>query len=177
MRCFVGFLVPEAAKSGLLALQEQLRKLPVDCKYVESENLHVCLSFLGEIDEAAVAKAEAGLEAVCKEGFKFGLAAGCINLIPSESYVRVIVLDVHDASGSLGRIAEGVKRGVGGDAKPPHITLCRVRDIRDKPATVEKIKKIAFEKIEFDVDEISLIKSELGAGEPKYSVVKGFRLK
>jgi len=176
MRCFVGVFVPEAAKSGLLALQEQLRKLPVDCKYVESENLHVCLSFLGEIDEAAVTKAEAVLEAVCG-GSKFGLSAGCIKLIPSESYVRVIVLDVHDASGSLGRIAEGVKRRVGGDAKPPHITLCRVRDIRDKPATVEKIKKIAFEKIEFDVDEISLIKSELGAGGPKYSVVKGFRLK
>jgi 2'-5' RNA ligase len=177
VRCFVGFFVPEAAKPALLEMQDALRELPIDCKYVEPENLHVCLSFLGELDDAAVADAEAKLEAVCGENTGFRLSAGGIKLIPSDSYVRVIVLDAHDDSGSLEKIAEAVKHGIGGDAKPPHITLCRVRDVRDKQATAQKIKSLHVGRIEFSVGELTLIKSELSRGGPVYSAVRSFKLK
>ena len=177
MRCFVGFFVPEAAKPALLEMQDALRKLPMDCKYVEPENFHVCLSFLGELDDAAVADVSAKLETVCGENTGFKLRAGGIKLIPSDSYVRVIVLDAHDDSGSLEKMAEAVKHGIGGDAKPPHITLCRVRDVRDKQATAQKINSLHAGLVEFDVGELALIKSELSRGGPVYSAVRSFKLK
>jgi len=177
VRCFVGFFVPEAVKPALLEMQDALRELPIDCKYVEPENLHVCLSFLGELDDAAVADVSAKLEAVCSENTGFKLRVGGIKLVPSDSYVRVIVLDAHDDSGSLENIAEAVKHGIGGDAKPPHITLCRVRDVRDKQATAQKIKSLHVGLVEFDVGKLALIKSELGRGGPVYSAVRSFKLK
>jgi len=177
MRCFVGFFVPDAAKGGLVALQDQLRELPADCKCVEPENLHVCLSFLGELDDVAVAAAEAKLEFVCTESPQFRLIAGGAKMIPSESRVRVVALDVRDASGSLQRIADRISREVGGDAKPPHITLCRVRSVREKDAFVDGVKEIRVGGTEFDVGEIALIKSELEPRGPVYSAVKTFELK
>jgi len=149
----------------------------MDCKYVEPENLHVSLSFLGELDDAAVLETEAKLGAVCTARKSFHVVANSIKMIPSQSSVRVVALDVQDASGELGRLFDGVKRDVGGDAKPPHLTLCRVREVRDKPVLAEGVRRISFDPIEFDVDEVALIKSELSANGPTYSVVKGFELK
>ncbi|MFH1623001.1 MAG: RNA 2',3'-cyclic phosphodiesterase [Candidatus Aenigmatarchaeota archaeon] len=177
MRCFVGFFVPEPARRGLVALQDQLRKLPADCKYVEPENLHVCLSFLGEVDEPAVAATEAKLESVCKEIPPFRAITGGIRMIPSERRVRVVALDLRDAADSLQGIADSIRREVGGDAKPPHITLCRVRSIREKDASVKGMQAIHVGKMEFGIGEIALIKSELGSGGPVYSAVKRFELK
>lgn len=177
MRCFVGFFVPDAARAGLVALQGRLKKLPADCKCVEPENLHVCLSFLGELDEVEVAAAEAKLEFVCMESPQFRLIADGVKMIPSESRVRVVALDVRDASGSLQRIAGRISREVGGDAKPPHITLCRVRSVLEKDAFVDGVKALRAGGTEFDVGEIALIKSELEPSGPAYSVAKAFRLK
>jgi len=177
MRCFVGFFVPEASKAGLVALQSRLRKLPADCKHVEPENLHVCLSFLGELDEAAVAATEAKLEHVCDESPPFRAIVDGVRMIPNESRVRVVASEVRDAAGSLQRIADRISRDVGGDAKPPHITLCRVRSVLEKDAFVNGVKALRAEETEFDVGEIALIKSELGPSGPAYSVVKTFKLK
>ncbi|MCX6820732.1 MAG: RNA 2',3'-cyclic phosphodiesterase [Candidatus Aenigmarchaeota archaeon] len=177
MRCFIGFFVPEGAKPVVLALQERLKRMPTDCKYVELENLHVSLSFLGELGDTEVIETEAKLDAVCAAGSRFHVVASAIKLIPNDSHARVVVLDVQDASGELGRLFEGVKRDIGGDAKPPHLTLCRIRETRDKPALADGVRKISFDPIEFDVGEVALIKSELGTAGPTYSVVKGFKLK
>jgi len=177
MRCFIGFFVPEGPKPAVIALQERLKRMPMDCKFVESENLHVSLSFLGELDNAAVLETEARLGTVCAGRSRFHVIASSIKLIPNESHVRVVVLDVQDASGELGKLFEGVKRDVGGDAKPPHLTLCRVREVRDKAALADGVRKLSFAPVEFDVEEIALIKSELGINGPTYSVVKGFKLK
>ena len=177
MRCFIGFFVPEAVKPAVIALQERLKRMPADCKFVESENLHVSLSFLGELDDAAVLETGARLGLVCSGRSGFHVVAGSIKMIPTESYVRVIVLDVQDASGELGRLFGGVKRDVGGDAKSPHLTLCRVREVRDGTVLADGVRKLSFDPIEFNVEEIALIKSELGAAGPTYSVVKGFKLK
>lgn len=168
--------MPEAARPGVVALQERLRGLPIDCKYVEPENLHVSLSFLGEVPGGEVAGVAAKLQSVCERNSAFRLVADELKLIPSESYVRVIVLDVHDASGALASLFEAVKRDIRGDAKPPHLTLCRVRNVSDKTAVAEKIKKMKFDEVAFDVGEVALIESKLGRSGPAYSVVKSFKL-
>ena len=92
-----------------------------------------------------------------------------IKFIPNEGYIRVLALGC--SNGLLESISKNIKNEIGGDAKPPHITLCRVKDIEEKQRTVEEIKKIDSDVGKFTVSSIQLIKSELQRPGPVYSVI------
>lgn len=172
-RCFIGIFVPEGVKNEILKIQDELRKLPIECKFVEPNNLHICLSFLGDIEDEEIDKIRQKLAVIGSSVVKFKSVAHHLKLIPNEKYTRVIVLDVFDEQKMLLLLSKSVVEKIGGDAKPPHITLCRVRNITDKPMFIEKIKDLKINASEFTVDKICLIKSELSRSGPVYSVLYG----
>jgi len=176
MRCFIGFFVPDEIKPQIVAAQNRLKHLPVVCKFVEDENLHACISFLGEVSDEDVAKIAVKLENICKNHPKFRINVDGIKLIPNEKYLRVVGLDVSEESGILKTLSSDIKNSIGGDCKPAHITLCRVKNIVDKDKTVEKIKRIETEVDGFGVNSIDLIKSVVSRSGPIYTVVKSCKL-
>jgi 2'-5' RNA ligase len=145
-----------------------LKTLPIDCKMVESENLHISLSFLGDVEDEKVGFLSSALDSICKNYSRFAVEIGGIRFIPSEKYIRVLALDVIDSS-TLGNLSKEIKRKIGGDVKPPHLTLCRVRDVKAKDAVVDKIKKFDVNVGSFVISSISLIKSELKRTGPMYT--------
>jgi len=169
VRCFVGFLLPEYLRSYISDVQSKLKNIEMDCKFVEAENMHVCFSFLGDIDERSVKNVLKLIDSIDSECVEVGL--GNIKLIPNENYFRVVVIDVVDKSGKLDFLLKNIVGKVGGDSKPLHITLCRVKNVSDKSKVVEKIKEIRIDGRKFVVDKIQLIKSELNSDGPVYSVL------
>lgn len=176
VRCFIGILLGEDMRDYIGKIQDELRKLSVDCKFVESENLHMCLSFLGEIEENKIKNISEVLDALCKGFSEFEVEISGIKLIPNEKYVRVIVLDVLDKTGNLGLLSKGIVNGIGGDAKPPHVTLCRVRRIENKQKFVEDVKKINIMNKPVQIKSIQLLKSELSGHGPIYSLLHESKL-
>jgi 2'-5' RNA ligase len=168
--------VPDDVKLQIAEIQNKLKLLPIICKMVEPENLHICLSFLGEVDDKSIEKISEELETICKSCSKFRVKIGEIKFIPSEKYVRVIVLEASDESGSLKLISSDIRKSIGGDAKPPHITICRVKDISDKAETAQKIKNLDMYVDGFDVGGIDIIKSELSRNGPTYTSIKSCKL-
>lgn len=172
VRCFVGILLPEEIKESAMKAIEKIRNLPLRCKFVEKDNLHICLSFLGEISESDFENISKDFEAIAL-GFKpFDVFIKGIKLIPSEKFLRVIALDVIDETGRIESLRREVVKIIGGDSKPPHITLCRVKNIEKRDLTIEKLKEM--ENIEIGkmkIDKLQLIKSELSREGPAYSVV------
>ncbi len=172
MRLFIGLFVPENVKNYVARIQSDLEKLPMTCKLVEPQNVHVSLSFLGEIKDTDVEKIKNALSEICQNRKRFLIGLGSIKLIPNANFIRVVVLDVLDPSGSLKVVCSDIKEKIGGSMKPPHLTLCRVKNISDKEMVVADVKTIELnEKISFVVESISLIKSELGPSGPKYKTV------
>ena len=55
MRCFVAVALPPDVKALLVLVQEALKRSDAHVKWVEEENLHLSLKFLGDLDEEAVA--------------------------------------------------------------------------------------------------------------------------
>src|SRR5690349_11777092 len=55
LRTFIAVPLEKAVRARLVALQEALARAGGDLKWVEPENLHVTLLFLGEVDERQVA--------------------------------------------------------------------------------------------------------------------------
>jgi len=168
-RCFVGVMLPEHLKENIAKIQQSIRSLPIDCKLVERENLHICLSFLGEVEDEKLVALYKNLGGVCSKHRPLSVKISGIKLIPSEKHVRVIALDCY--SKELESLGKDIENGIGGDAKPPHVTLCRVRNIRDKNQTIEKIKGIKADVGEFGVSSIQLIKSHLEITGPIYAVL------
>ena len=170
VRCFVGVFIPEEVKSYILLLQDELGKLDLDCKMVEPENIHVSLSFLGDVDDKKLEIYKNILLSIADKYRKFSIVAGGIKLIPTEKFVRVIVVDVSNEM--LDRLQSDIVEKIGGDAKPPHITLCRIRSPL-KLSQLERIKAVQTKEISFTVDSVELIQSIVTRQGPMYtSIIK-----
>jgi 2'-5' RNA ligase len=169
VRCFVGMILPENIKERVVKIQDKISNLPIECKFVEKENLHINFSFLGEVDDNKVSVICHILKGLSTGVNNIKCVVDRINLIPNKNFVRVIVLNV--VSDDLIKFMEKIKRSVGGDIKPPHITLCRVKKIKDKNIFLKSIEEIKFEPFEFYVDNVSLIKSEIKRSGPVYTKI------
>lgn len=170
VRCFIGIFAPEKIKNAMAELQDGIKKLPMDCKFVEKENLHISISFLGEVSDSEVERISAELDSICKNYKKFEIVLSGIKLIPNENYIRVVAVGIENKI--LHEIGQLVKRRVGGDVKPPHLTLCRVRSVENKEKVSEEIKKYNTAQFgSFVAENIQLIKSELQRSGPVYTTV------
>ena len=169
VRCFIGFLLPEEVKAKVFELQEKMKMWPMKCKFVEKENLHLCFSFLGEIDDSRIKEISDKLDFISKKFKKIEVEVDGIVAIPSQNYIRVIALKILENE-LLKKIFEEIVREIGGDSKPAHITLCRVKWVENKN---ELRRRIEEEKSygKFVIGAIQLIKSELRKSGPVYSVI------
>lgn len=175
VRCFVGIMVPESIKEAVMPLQKRLAASDIECKLVEPENMHICLSFLGEVDENKINELEASLDFAASKHKGFDVNVGKIRFVPNENYIRVIVLEATDAGDAIEKLRDDVVKAVGGDSKPSHLTLCRVKYVADKKRFVSEFGGIVIDK-PFTVGSIQLIKSELMKSGPVYTVVHESKL-
>jgi 2'-5' RNA ligase len=169
VRCFIGFLLPEEIKSKIVDLQEKMRNWPMKCKFVERENLHLCFSFLGEVDESRIKEISNKLDFISRKFKKVEVEVDGLVAIPNQNYIRVLALKILENE-LLKKIFEEIVREIGGDSKPAHITLCRVKSVENNNELKRRIEE---EKNygKFVIGAIQLIKSELKKSGPVYSVI------
>ncbi len=175
VRCFVGIMAPEGIREKIVVVQKQISNANIMCKMVEPENLHVSLSFLGEIEDinAVSDKLRDSVGGVKR----FEVEVAGLLMIPNMNYVRVIALGVSDKAGLLESLRLKIRDGVGGDSHEAHLTLCRVKGVVDKRTFFGRIEKLEGVGIgKFEVDAVHLIKSDLSLEGPKYTVVESVGL-
>ena len=132
-------------------------------KFVEKENLHLTLRFLGEVDPNRIIKA---LEDVEFEPFTVKLEG--VGFFPNEKFVRVVWIGVGKGSEEIERLHEEVEKRLGKDERfVPHVTVARAK------GRVEVLKK-EFSSDEFEVGSFSLFKSTLTPKGPIYEVIASF---
>ena len=177
MRCFIAIDIPEEFRQELISAQDKLRKVPgLSAKFVEPENLHLTLKFLGEIYDSDAGKIKEKLSKVKFRPFKvhFGKAG----VFPSEGYVRVIWISL-EPSEELMKLSRIVNEAIGSKEErfESHITLVRVRNVADKEQLKKALQEIKIEKKVFEVKEIKLKKSTLSPSGPIYEDIGTFQLK
>jgi 2'-5' RNA ligase len=170
-------MVPEEVKETAEFVKSELKKLPLNCRFVEKANLHICLSFLGEVEENEIKKISKDIESICSSFSNFEVVVSGIKMIPNEKYIRVFALGIIDRDGTLIKIMNDIQKTTGGKVHPPHLTLCRVKTISDKEPTVQKIKSIKIKELKFTVSNIQIIKSELRKTGPIYTPIFEVALK
>lgn len=143
------------------------------------ENWHLTLRFLGPATEKQKGQILQKLEPTSLPG-PTEIQIGGWGTFPRPSAARVLWLGVEDPAGTLGnlaRVLESVARAVGFPAEDrpfrPHLTLARFRSPADLRPLLGSLPAIVAPSW---VDRLTLFRSDLGAGPPRYSGVATFPL-
>ena len=172
-RIFISIELPEIVKRKIKIIQD---KIPLFIgKKTEIENLHLTLKFLGEIDEEKIEIIKKKLSEV--EFGKINLEIEELGVF-SESFVKIIWIHLGGCEelqkkidDSLEGIFEKEKRFMS------HITIARLKNVRDKKEFLEKLRKIKFGRINLVVDSFYLMESILKSKGPEYNIIKCFKSK
>lgn len=163
MRCFISIDIPENIKKEIEKIQEQLPEFTG--KKTEAKNLHLTLKFLGEMPDEKVELAKEKLKEIKIKKFEAE-----INLIGvfSEKIIRIVWLHLTNCD----KLQKEIDKSLKGLFKPEqrfmsHLTIARVKNVKNKKDFLEKLNKIKIPKIKFVVDNFKLKSSML---KPKGSV-------
>jgi len=170
MRLFIAFDVGSEAKKELQKTQEKLSLEGL--KLVK--DFHLTLKFLGDVRDENLDSIKEKLQKIKFESFEASL--GSMGAFPSENHIKVIWVGAEPEE----KIRE-VQQMVEDSLKEffprdnrfhPHITLARVKQVKDRQKLKELIAGIEVNKISFPVLSIKLVKSTLKPEGPAYEVIR-----
>lgn len=185
MRMFVAIPVPDNAKQHARMFRNELGVSRADIKWVDYQNYHLTLKFLGEVNEAALPGIKQNLMMAADSCPTFNLSVNGLGFFPNRMRPRVIWLGIRgeiEKAEFLGERVDAYLAASGFEEEKEHrfhLTLGRVRT----DSKINEILKIAEHMAgkgklsSFKVDHIHLMKSTLAPGGPTYSILETFDLK
>ncbi|HLY08615.1 MAG TPA: RNA 2',3'-cyclic phosphodiesterase [Planctomycetota bacterium] len=184
MRCFVAVNVAEPVRDLLVRVQDSLRRADAPVRWVERENLHLTLKFLGDLDDDHVASLRRLLADEAARWRPMTLLYGGIGAFPERGAPRVIwagaVGDIDRMAGLAAALdRHGESLGVPRERHPfvAHLTIGRVksdRNLKRLQAALEDQREVSLGRD--DVTAFDLVQSTLRPEGPLYSPVETFLL-
>ncbi len=180
MRLFVACEIPENLKNNIEEFQNSLKNENDRIKWVEKENLHLTMKFIGETEEKNLVKIKESLSSVRFKSFLTSVSD--FGVFPPRGHIRVVwmglspadqINDLHEKIDSSLNAIELEK-----DTRfQSHITLGRVKFIRDKESFIKKVNEIKekFKSEPFKIDRFVLKKSVLTPQGPIYTDLAEFK--
>ena len=134
IRTFVALLISEDLKRNILRVQEEVKKLAPDVKWVAPENLHVTLKFLGSVPEDVLPRVFAAVEEAVGGRPAFELSVVGLGAFPNPAKARVVWVGIQEGRDELIELARNVdwklaRLGFAREEKEfkAHITIGRAR--------------------------------------------------
>ena len=175
-RAFIGI---DINLPKILKFRQEIEKINADIKLVEIENIHLTLKFLGNIEESLVEDIEKIMKDCVLEFSPFPLKIKGVGAFPNLKFMRVVWIGIENAE-NIAKIAKNLdnkltalkfkkeKKGFS-----PHITIARVKGIRNKNELKNLLEKNENKEFgEVVVNSICLKKSVLSSKGPNYYLVK-----
>jgi len=188
MRTFIAIELPDQIKSSLTKLVEQLKTTGADVKWVQPQNIHLTLKFLGERDDKKVKQITEILDEVAKNHKAFEIQINSLGAFPNLNSPRVIWVGLDKGDTETKEIAKDLedlicKVGIPKEdrAFSSHITIGRTRSPMGKEKLTQAItilgEKVGKENLIFTAGTITLFKSTLTPKGPIYEALKVASLK
>ncbi len=184
MRLFVALELDERTRSGILEVVESLSSVHKNAKFVEPENLHFTLKFLGEVDEKDVTAVEEAIARSAGSTKSFRLHVHGLGYFGSRRFAKVVWAGTHEGREELVQLAKELDKNLSvfrKDERPPspHITICRPKTGRGCGKSGETLKLIEYIEKEKSRDfgemEAKSIKLKKSTLTPKGAVYEDLR--
>jgi 2'-5' RNA ligase len=184
VRCFVAIALPPPVRKLLVQVQDALRRADADVKWVEAENLHLSLKFLGELNDEPREQLKGILSVEALRWPAMTLSYGGIGTFPERGEPRVVWAGCGGDLEKLAALAGAVERaaeqvGVPRERKPfvAHLTIGRVRsgrNVKRLQSAIAAQREVPLGREE--VKEFTLYGSTLTNKGPIYESVASFPL-
>lgn len=179
IRTFIAVTASPEVRQGALTLIELLHPAAGDVKWVEAENLHWTLQFLGDVDELDTPAVCDAVAAAASDLEPFELEARGAGAFPSPDRPRTLWLGAAGGSREMATLQKAIQKKLGklgfrGEARRyvPHLTLGRAgRRSRPQSLTAELAELADFEGGSMLIDEVTVYASHLSREGPKYEAL------
>ena len=179
IRTFIAVEIAESVRERLVALQNELRRSAQEVKWVEPENLHPTLKFLGDVDEQDLYTVCKTAEQAVADCSPFEMNVAGVGAFPHTRRPRVIWAGVGQGASELTKIHESLERlfreqGYPREDRPftPHLTLGRMRQPKPTLQLAAALDKLVnWEGGSTHVREILIMSSQLSPKGPTYTVM------
>lgn len=184
MRLFVAIPVSDSVKQYARMFRNELGVVRPDIKWVEYENYHLTVKFLGEVKQAALPGIIKNLDLAADTSPAFNLSAGGLGFFPNRMRPRVLWMGIKgeiDKAEFLGERVDAYLSEMGFDREKDHrfhLTLGRFRSDSRLPELLKIVTDLSSkDKLRsFRVDSFHLMNSDLTPHGPVYSIIHTFGL-
>lgn len=176
----------DAVRAAAVETIERLRGVG-DVRWVRPELLHLTLKYLGATPSEKMPAVAQNLEENANTFSRVVVELGGAGAFPNERRPQTLWLGLSgEGVSSLGRLAEGIERGLEplGFAREqrafrPHLTIGRVKSPRGQAELSQRLRQVAAAEseapcVEWPVEKIQLIRSDLRPAGPEYTVLRSF---
>ncbi len=173
MRLFVA-LKTNLNKSKVFSIEKRLMRRYQNVKWVDKENLHLTLKFLGEVEGLQSDLVKTKLEDIASRFTNFVFIYQGISAFPNKKRAKVIFISVKDGEKiiELMKVIDNDLSTLGFNQEKsyvPHLTLGRTR----APLDISRAD-IDFPPLSVSASGLSLVKSTLTKYGPIYEVIAQF---
>ena len=188
VRAFLAIDLPQELKKKLSNLDKIDIPKDIKIKWVEEENFHITLKFFGNIKETLLEKLFKEIQKSAQEHNFFQLSLNEVGFFPQKKTPRVVWIGINTHDNTLFEIHRALKKIFKkfklGEEKDfhPHITLFRVKTIRDLKSFNSYLEQIsekakAIKGFTFKVNELIFFESILSSKGPVYRPLYKVKLK
>lgn len=168
MRIFIALELPAEIKTALGKLQNELRATHADVGWTKLENFHLTLKFLGEVEPQKIAAITKICEEVAATTPQFSLRLNDVGVFPNVKNPRVLWAGIEGDTNLVNLLHKNLDEnlytlGFAKETRPfnPHLTLGRIKTMKNVPQAIAKLLLYKFPALNFDVKEIVVMQSQL----------------
>jgi 2'-5' RNA ligase len=185
MRTFIAIEIPAEIIEEMAKVQDELKRSGADAGWTRPEGIHLTLKFLGEVPESKIEEIKNAMVQAAEATSRFRLEIAGAGAFPNPKNPRVVWLgvsgDIDKLSALQGSVEESMT-AMGFErekrAFSPHLTLARIKYLRPRYSwqkAIESIKDIRL--ADFNVDHVSLMKSDIKSSGAVYTEIGRVRLR
>ena len=171
IRAFIAVEIDQSLKQKISELISKLKKSDTNIKWVNENQIHFTLKFLGNIEESKVQAISAVLKSITSHSKEFALTLSDIGAFPNMKRPRVIWIGADKGADNLKILADKIeieleKLGFEKEKREfkSHLTLGRVKNSKNKKRDSDhflKLQKWSLSLGEIKIDKLILFQSTL----------------
>jgi 2'-5' RNA ligase len=178
-RTFIAIEAFDEVHASALTVIDRLRSTATNVKWVEPDNLHWTLQFLGDLTDTEMAEVCMRTVRTAAKHEGFTIEAKAVGAFPSITRPRTLWLGAGEGAEEMIALQSDIERslralGFRGENRAfvPHLTLGRVNRGDAGRTLSERLEKLAdFDAGVMGVDALTVFASELGRDGPTYHVL------
>ena len=183
IRTFIAVPLSAEICQAIGQIENNLKKLDCNIKWVRPQNVHLTLKFLGDIKPKRIDVLKETFEDLFRNAGSIKIELTQLGAFPNIEHPRILWVGLKDDEQRIARLASMLEEGLGAigfkkEEKPfsPHITFGRIRSPRNLNLLSEAISDYSLPiNLKQTAQNITLYESILTPKEPIYKAVKIFR--